>query len=285
MLRSTLLHLRFPFSFFLLPVFLFALAVSEEIIWQRAIAVGLILHLMLYPASNGFNSYFDKDEGSIGGLKEPPKVAIQLYYASLLLDFLGLALALIFIGWEFTMMLFAYGLASKAYSHPAIRLKKYPVIGWLTIFFFQGHFTFLMVLVGLGSDQLFSAQFQIPAVLSSLLLGGSYPMTQIYQHKEDAGRGDLTLSRMLGIKGTFHFTAIFFLIANSGFAYYFIHYLNLYIFLIFQAFLAPSFIFFLWWYWRVTNDSNQANYEYTMNLNLVSSSLLNLFFLGLIVLK
>jgi hypothetical protein len=57
-----------------MPVFLFALAISPNISGPRLLVVFAVLHLFLYPASNGFNSYFDKDEKSIGGLKNPPKV-------------------------------------------------------------------------------------------------------------------------------------------------------------------------------------------------------------------
>ncbi|NJK83733.1 MAG: ubiquinone biosynthesis protein UbiA, partial [Saprospiraceae bacterium] len=66
----------------------------------------------------------------------------------------------------------------------------------------------------------------MPAILSSLMLLGSYPMTQIYQHEEDAKRGDTTLSLKLGILGTFHFTAITFGLATAGFVAYFISYFD-----------------------------------------------------------
>jgi 1,4-dihydroxy-2-naphthoate octaprenyltransferase len=67
MLRSTLLHLRLPFSFFLLPVFLFACAVSAESLRLFAFLIAFVAwHVWVYPASNGYNSYFDKDEGAMG---------------------------------------------------------------------------------------------------------------------------------------------------------------------------------------------------------------------------
>ena len=282
MQRSTLLHLRFPFSFFLLPVYLFALSASLSFDPIASSITFIVLHFFLYPASNGFNSYFDKDEESIGGLKHPPKVTKELYYVSLSLDLLALATGALFISMEFMLMLLAYGLASKAYSHPAIRLKKFPFLGWATIFFFQGYFTFLMAYAGINHISFldaFEIQVQFPAILSSLLLGGSYPMTQIYQHNEDGKRGDNTISRLLGVLGTFHFTAVFFVIANGGFLYYFITWSELSDLILFQIALAPSLIFFLWWYFKVRKNLDQANYTSTMRLNLISSTMLNLFFL------
>src|SRR5690242_2245299 len=126
---SSWLHLRIPFSYFLLPVYLFALAISPNPTNHSVLWSFLIIHLLLYPASNGYNSYFDKDEKSIGGLKNPPPVNKGLYALSLLFDLVALVLAGQLINLTFAIMLLIYGLASKAYSHPAVRLKKYPITG------------------------------------------------------------------------------------------------------------------------------------------------------------
>src|SRR5690349_7455866 len=98
--RSTWLHLRIPFSFYLMPVFLFAWSISPHPALWRVLLSFIILHFFLYSASNGYNSFFDKDEDSIGGLENPPPVSKELLYVSLLLD--GIALLLgIFLGWWF----------------------------------------------------------------------------------------------------------------------------------------------------------------------------------------
>jgi len=282
MQKSTLLHLRFPFSFFLLPVYLFALSISNSVDPIGASITFVVLHFFLYPASNGYNSYFDKDEESIGGLKNPPTVTKELYYTSLALDFLALAVGVFFISLEFMCLLLLYGVASKAYSHPAVRIKKFPFLEWITAFFFQGYFTFLMAYIGINQVSLYETldiHIQFPAILSSLLLGGSYPMTQIYQHNEDARRGDNTISRILGVLGTFHFTAVFFLIANSGFVYYFLKWFEISDLVLFQTALTPSLVYFLLWYFKVRKNTEFANYQSTMRLNILSSALLNLFFL------
>ncbi len=287
MQRSTWLHLRIPFSFFLLPVFLFAISILENPDWWPVILVGAILHLLLYPASNGYNSYFDKDEGSIGGLRHPPKVSKELYVMALIFDGIALVLGL-WISWQFALMLLIYGLVSKAYSHPAVRLKRLPIIGWITAGFFQGYFTFLMVIVGVGQSplpEIWTAEVQLPAILSSLLLWGSYPMTQVYQHEEDAARGDQTISLRLGVLGTFHFTAAMFSLSNAGFLAYYYIYFGLTTAMMFQAFLLPVLVFFLWWYLRVRREESQANFEHTMQLNMLSAVMLNVFFMTVALLN
>lgn len=280
MKKSTFLHLRFPFSFFLLPVFLLACAVSQNLYVENVILCFLLLHFLVYPASNGYNSYFDKDEDSIGGLKVPPKVSKELYWVALGMDALALILALT-VSIEFTAMVLVYGLVSKAYSHPAIRLKKYPVIGWLAAGIFQGYFTVLLSIVAIGKlplSESFTLSIQIPAILSSLLLLGSYPMTQVYQHKEDARRGDHTISRMLGVLGTFHFTAVAFTASISGFLIYFYFSFGITQALLFPILLSPVLIYFSVWYLRVRRNTEAADFTSTMRLNLVSSLMLNIYF-------
>ncbi len=279
--KSTLLHLRIPFSFFLMPVFLFVMSQAGTFAWWRFLLAFSILHLLLYPASNGYNSYFDKDEESIGGLEVPPPVSKELYNVSIVLDGLALLLGL-FLGLEFTLGLLIYGLISKAYSHHSIRLKKHPVWGWLAAGFFQGAFTYVMIYLGLTGHTLaesLQASVLVPAGLCTILLLGSYPMTQVYQHGEDARRGDMTLSRLLGIQGTFLFTLIVFAMANIGFWLYFKEFYSIEYSLLFQVFLTPVLIYFLLWYNKVQHDIRKADFRHTMRLNLISAFCLNSFFL------
>ena len=283
--KSTLLHLRFPFSFFLMPVFCFAAGVAYSGDWWRLTLVFVILHLMVYPASNGYNSYYDKDEDSIGGLEKPPPVSKELLYTSLMIDGIALILSLL-VSIEFTIGILLYGLVSKAYSNDAVRLKKMPILGWITVGVFQGAFTFLMVYQGVAQvslEKLLEGKVLYGAILSTVLLLGSYPMTQIYQHEEDARRGDMTISRMLGIRGTFLFTGAAFGLATGGYVWYFTQYFSLNTALVFVTTLFPVVLFFGWWFLKVLKDTQQANFKYTMRLNLLSAIFMNLFFVGLAV--
>src|SRR5690606_40550030 len=65
---------------------------------------------------------------------------------------LSLVLGLI-IHVSFSSMLLVYSLVSMAYSHPAIRIKKYPYGSWLIAGFFQGCFTLVMAYSGLTGDR------------------------------------------------------------------------------------------------------------------------------------
>ena len=279
--RSTWLHLRIPFSYFLLPVFLFSLAISPNLDKERLFWVFFIIHFLLYPASNGYNSYFDKDEKSIGGLKNPPPVDSGLYYTSLVLDVVAIALGLLIINTTFAVMLLLYGLVSKAYSHPAIRLKKYPIIGWLAAGFFQGFFTLIMVYVGINDfliENCLNSKVTFAGFLSSAMLLANYPMTQVYQHEEDSKRGDFTFSLMLGIKGTFYFTALVFVFVAIGFFLFFEKFFSLFWGVVFILFLFPVLTYFFIWLLKILRDSSKADYAHTMWLNFISATCLNFFF-------
>jgi 1,4-dihydroxy-2-naphthoate octaprenyltransferase len=179
--------------------------------------------------------------------------------------------------------------SSKAYSYDKVRLKKYPIISWLTVGVFQGGFTYLLVLQSAGQltwSELFSSNNLLPAVLSTCNLLGFYPMTQVYQHEEDAKRGDLTISRLLGIRGTFLFTAGIFSLVTVGFYFFFAGkmMLGLPIFLIYLLILSPVLLFFNLWFIKVLKNEAFANFKNTMILNFLGGICLNAFFI-LIFLK
>lgn len=279
---SSIKHLRIPFSFLLMPIFFFALALTPNLNESRLLWVFLSLHLFLYPSSNGYNSYFDKDEKSIGGLKTPPKVTPDLYWISLVFFAISLVIAMT-INWSFTAMVFIYGLVSMAYSHPSIRLKKYGWLSWFITGFFQGYFTFAMAYAGLsnlGVETLFKSHVIIPGLLTSLMLWGSYPLTQVYQHEEDGKRGDQTLSLKLGIKGTFLFSSLSFMLTGVAFVWYFISKNQVDIIWYYLAAMAPVVLyFFIWFTFILKSPVKYANYSWAMRMSAISALSLNAFFL------
>ena len=97
MLSSTIQLLRFHFSFFLMPVYWFALSQTDDINKANAVLIFIILHLLVYPASNGYNSYMDRDTESVGGIKNPKQPTKQLFYVTMFMDALSLILSFIFV--------------------------------------------------------------------------------------------------------------------------------------------------------------------------------------------
>lgn len=280
---STIQLLRFHFSFFLMPVYWFALSQTTTIKTSDAIAVFVILHLLVYPASNGYNSYMDRDTGSIGGIKNPMQPTKQLFYLTVLMDLISIALSYS-ISLYFALGIVAYILASRAYSYRGIRLKKYPIAGYITVVFFQGAVTFFLVMHGCSADK--TLQVPLAGMLAaSLLIGGFYPLTQIYQHQQDKSDGVTTLSILLGYNGTFIFTAIIYIFAVVALAYQMISQHQLNSFMIIQVFFLPVLAYFFWWYSKVRREHNAASFVNTMRMNILASTCTNAAFITLFLIE
>lgn len=280
---STIQLLRFHFSFFLMPVYWFALSQTLNIDVLHAIFIFCILHLLLYPASNGYNSYMDRDTESIGGIQNPKQPTKQLFYTTVVMDIVAVMFSY-FISLYFMLGIIVYILASRAYSYRGIRLKKYPVIGYLTVIIFQGALTFFLVMHGSSADKMTDVPL-IGMVTASLLIGGFYPLTQIYQHRQDKADGVISISSMLGYKGTFIFTAIIYFFAMISLGYYLISGLQLNNFLIIQIFFIPILVYFFWWFKKVLADNEAANFKNTMRMNLLASFCSNCAFITLLILE
>ena len=278
--NSTIQLLRFHFSFFLMPVYWFALSMTNDIRLSHAVLIFIILHLLVYPASNGYNSYMDRDTGSIGGIRSPKQPTRQLYYVSMVMDLMALLLSSM-IGIIFFTGIAAYILASRAYSYRGIRLKKYPVAGYITVIVFQGAVTFFLVMHGSSMEK--TLDIPLSGMLaSSFLVGSFYPLSQIYQHKADQADGVNTLSILLGSRGTFLFSAIIFALASIWLWICLEQQQNISGFFIIQLFLLPVTVFFSWWFFKVYQTEMEANFTNTMRMNIIASVCTNAAFIFLL---
>jgi 1,4-dihydroxy-2-naphthoate polyprenyltransferase len=283
MQKSTVQLLRFHFSFFLLPVYLFALSRVAYTNWWRALLIFGILHLLVYPASNGYNSYMDRDQTSIGGIKKPMAPTLELYIITLIMDIAAVGLSCI-VSIYFALGILLYILASRAYSYRGIRLKKYPFAGYLTVVIFQGAVTYWLVYH--GCHEPLTLHVPVSGMLaSSLLIGGFYPLTQIYQHEADAKDGVKSISSRLGYRGTFIFTAIVYSIAFMVLAYHFFSELDEDKFFVLATCMLPILVYFFIWARKVWKDVSAASFSNTMRMNLLASVCTNTGFLILVIWK
>lgn len=277
---STIQLLRFHFSFFLLPVYLFALSQVPEINTADTLLIFVILHLLVYPSSNGYNSYMDRDEGSIGGIAQPLQPTRQLFMVSVAMDAAALFLSAFVSSWFFLSVL-AYILASRAYSYRGIRLKKYPFVGYLTVILFQGAVTFFMVYHGSSQNKTLDVP-PVGMLAASLLMGSFYPLTQIYQHEADLKDGVKTISYALGYRGTFIFTALIYSLAMGTLFFLFFKQGQLKYFLLLATLLLPVLVYFFYWAYKVWQNTANADFKHTMRMNILASACSNLAFLTIL---
>ncbi len=281
--KSTIQLLRFPFSYFLMPVFWFAISLVQSLHAGRTLIVFFIIHLLVYPASNGYNSFMDRDEGSIGGVKNPMQPTRQLFYASVFLD-LAAVLCSFLVSYLFVACIFIYIIFSRLYSYRGVRLKKYPVLGYLVVILNQGALTFFMVYHGCSKDLTTIVPWPL-MLAATLLIGGFYPITQIYQHQQDAKDGVTTLSMLLGKKGTFLFTAAIYTLAFTVLFLYFLKIDQLDSLLIVQLFFLPVLYYFFKWLIQVWKNESMANHANTMRMNWIASTCTNSAFITLLILN
>ncbi len=141
------------------------------------------------------NSAFDRDVGDIGYLDSPPPVPHYLAPFALALMVVGVPIALA-LGWRFAIV---YGIClvmSLLYSVPPFRFKARAGLDALINSAGYGGLT---IYAGwAAADQPLVAPIVNVAVAFFWFFVGFYPLTQIYQMAEDAGRGDYTLALALG---------------------------------------------------------------------------------------
>ena len=193
-------------------------------------------------------------------------------------------LAGFFISTWFALGILLYILASRAYSYRGIRLKKYPFTGYLTVVVFQGAVTFWLVYHGCHEP----ITYHVPVsgmLASSLLIGGFYPLTQVYQHAADAKDGVKSISSVLGYRGTFVFTGTVYSIAFLVLAYHFFSELDWNKFYVLATCMLPIIVYFFIWARKVWKDTNAASFSNTMRMNKLASVCTNLGFLILVIWK
>jgi 1,4-dihydroxy-2-naphthoate octaprenyltransferase len=272
-----------------MPVFLFACYTFDvthiNVQFFNIILLFIILHLLVYPASNAYNSTQDRDEGSVGLIKNPLPIPKQLFTITILFDLIAI-IACLFIHYSTTILLVIYIIASRLYSWRRVRLKKYPILGFMTVFICQGALVFYMVMTILNTKQDFvdALMMYAPfAIVSSLFIGSIYPLSQIYQHEQDKKDGVYTISAMLGYRNTFLFSGIQFMLATSILSYYFLRSHKLIEWFIYVTFQLPVTVFFLYWFYSVMQNTQEANFKNTMRMNLISALSMNLCFFILIL--
>lgn len=275
-MRAIIQHLRFPFSILLLPIFLFALSTLENYNKETALLLFFILHFLIYPSSNAFNSLQDKDEGSIGLIKNPLKVPPALQWISLAMD--GLALMLCFyISFFAFIAILIYILGSRLYSWRKIRLKQYPILSYLAVGFFQGSWIYLSTQIILSLP--FNNIDWILVFTSFCFIASIYPLSQIYQHEQDAKDGIISFSHLIGKQNTFYISGFFFVLALTLLSWHFAS-LNQYkqILILFIC-TSPSAFFYLYWINKFFKNKSMANFVHSMKMSIFGSLGLNIFFL------
>lgn len=222
----------------------------------------------------------DRDTESIGGVIKPMQPTRQLFIVSVVMDGTALLLSLL-INVPTMAGVAVYILFSRLYSYRGIRLKQYPVIGFLTVILNQGGLIFYLVYLAAVTQQ-----HTVPwaGILTAILLiGGFYPITQVYQHQADKKDGVTTISMLLGIKGTFLFCMGFYTLAFGCMFFYITSFSSIRTFITIQLFFLPVLLYFFYWMNQVWKDAKQASFGHTMKMNWIASTCTNAAFIYILI--
>lgn len=199
-LRDFVVHLRWHYQILVLPAgYLLGGLYQPELNLERFLIQFFIVHLLLNGGITAYNSYWDKDEGPIGGLAKPPPMKRWMHWAALLLQFIGAAFALP-LGLKYFFIYLLSMALSVAYSRRWPRWKGHPWLGMVPVGIGTGTNTFLLGYLAAGNQKL-TGHTLIAAVGVALMLLSFYPISQIYQLEADKKNNDRTFAAAYGLRG------------------------------------------------------------------------------------
>jgi hypothetical protein len=160
--------------------------------------VFFIFHIGAFGGLTALNSYYDRDDGPVGGLWRPPTIPSHLIQFAWGVQLCGWLL-LLPLDLRLAAIYGAIVLLALGYSHPHTRWKGHPWKSVLVVMVGQGALDFL---AGYLTATTLYERPPGPAVMAGLIgamltTAGFYPLTQLYQLKDDQERGDHTLARVL----------------------------------------------------------------------------------------
>ncbi len=228
-MRAYITLLRLPYQLQLGPIFAWGyvlgggrLARIDEA-W-RFLAVFALFHVGAFGGLTALNSHYDRDDGPVGGLWQPPSVPSRLFLFAWMVQLGGLILLLPF-GWKLCGVYALILALSLGYSHPRTRWKGHPFKSLLVVALGQGVLDFLAgaLTTALATNAAARGSELQPIAMTSAALWwgmagatcivvGFYPLTQLYQMEADARRGEVTtalwLLRRWSRRGVFAFAAM-----------------------------------------------------------------------------
>lgn len=277
--KNFLLHLRLNYNFFILsaPFFLGAIFVPDISDGRIFLISFGVIYVFLFGGANVYNSYFDRDEGPIGGLEHPPKVETWMYYTSWVVQVVGLIISYFILpifGLVYLLSMILFWL----YSGPIFRFKGKPLLSFIAIgiaTIFNSVILGYVMAGGVGMP----TNLIVSAVGASFLILSMYPVSQAYQIDEDSRRGDVTFAVKYGIKGIkINFLILYLLgIILLSYSFLFNAYLGI------TTFVAGVVVYIFIWQKIKTISGRQSEYKPIMQLKYISGMIFTLTMIGLLL--
>lgn len=204
-----LIHLRLHYQFFILSGgYLLGGLLVPEPDWEQFWMQFFNVHILLFGGATAFNSFWDKDEGPIGGLRNPPEMQPWMRDAAMLMQLAGFILAFA-AGMLFTLIYLVSIILFWLYSTPLARWKGRPILSLIAIGISTGTNSLLLGAIAAGGGV--TVELLIAGAGTAFIMLSLYPVSQIYQISDDRLRGDRTFAGHYGIAGVQRFYIIAFI--------------------------------------------------------------------------
>ena len=204
-------HARWPVQSYVLFGWLFGAVLTRRAL-DLPFAIAGIAWLFLVVGLTILNSYYDKDENEVGGMKNPMKVTKTLLYGALILLAIGLGIGAFFIptyGATYFILAVIMVIAYFFYSYEGTRWKANGYMA-VTINAFVGTLTLWgMSALGFTTENaitLFSPIMLIAGLAAATFKASVYSMMQVHQIEDDTARGDRSVAVMHGRQVTLRFS-------------------------------------------------------------------------------
>ncbi|CAN5397069.1 hypothetical protein BH23BAC3_BH23BAC3_24890 [soil metagenome] len=261
-----LLHLRLHYQFLILSGgYLLGGFIAGQMDSYQYWTQFLNVHILLFGGATAYNSWWDKDEGPIGGLKNPPKMKKWMHIASLLMMYAGLIWAMT-VNWIYAGIYLVSFILFWLYSTPHARWKGRPILSLWAIGISTGFNSVLLGTIAAGGA--ISPLVLLSATGATCILLSLYPVSQIFQIEEDAARNDYTFTRMYGVDAVKRFFAGAYSIGSILLCIS-ISWVNIYAAAILFVGITISGIFVATLIFRLSGDKNE--YEIVMKTKFLAS--------------
>lgn len=194
-----ILHLRLHYQLFLLSGGFLLGGLMAGVMDTIQFSLQFVnVHVLLFGGATAFNSFWDRDEGPIGGLKNPPKMTPWMHKVSLIIMFAGWIWS-IQVGWDYFAVYGVSLILFWLYSTPHARWKGDSHLSLVAIALSTGFNSVLLGAIAAGGSV--NSVLLLSALGASLILLSLYPVSQLFQIKADIARGDHTFAGKYGTAG------------------------------------------------------------------------------------
>ncbi|MEK6888076.1 MAG: UbiA family prenyltransferase [Candidatus Aenigmatarchaeota archaeon] len=269
------IHIRWPLQVYTFLGFIFGLLVAQ-VNFQFIVIVALASQLLLWAGVTLFNSYYDKDDKPVAGLKNPPKITNSILYGSLFFKIVSLILAL-FVNKIFLFITVFIIFLSVLYSHKKFRFKSNGFIA-LLFNFIAGFITFLSSSSIKGSG-LLDKNIIFGSISAGLFLVSIYLMMQIHQTKDDKNRGDVSYIMMFGRKRAL-LTSVIIILFSGAFGLFSLYLSSLFMHIIILGiYMTVGIILLIKWLYNKKEDDFNMMTKITNYFSFVGFILLLLIYI------